>query len=158
MKLTIFRKALILVSVPLLFQLAFTALVAAMQKRNADAGQWYAHTIVRSGDKERALARIKARYGKESMEDLRSELEGFMNEEQRLEDLRQHTLRDAQQWLQWLAVGGVTLSLLSTAILASVLIRGIRNRLLVLTENVQRFAQGKELAPPITGSDEITLV
>jgi signal transduction histidine kinase len=142
----------------LLFQLAFTALVSAMQKRNADAGQWYAHTIVRSGDKERALARIKARYGKESMEDLRSELEGFMNEEQRLEDLRQHTLRDAQQWLQWLAVGGVTLSLLSTAILASVLIRGIRNRLLVLTENVQRFAQGKELAPPITGSDEITLV
>jgi signal transduction histidine kinase len=158
MKLTIFRKALILVSVPLLFQLAFTALVAVMQKRNADAGQWFAHTIVRAGEKERALVRLKARYGKESTEDLQTELEKFMNEEQRLEDLRQHTLRDAQQWLQWLAVGGVTLSLLTTAILASVLIRGVRDRLLVLTENVQRFAQGEELAPPITGSDEITLV
>ncbi len=44
MKLTISRKGLILVSIPLLFQLLFILLVARMQQRNAEAQQLSAHS------------------------------------------------------------------------------------------------------------------
>src|SRR6266851_2792147 len=44
MNLTIFKKGLILVSVPLLFQLAFLGLVAEMQSSNAEAQEWYTRT------------------------------------------------------------------------------------------------------------------
>src|SRR5437016_1010360 len=44
LNLTIFKKGLILVSVPLLFQMAFIGLVAVMESVDADASQWSVHT------------------------------------------------------------------------------------------------------------------
>src|SRR6266446_2844968 len=43
-KLTIFRKGLILVAVPLLFQLALIGLVALIQHQTTEASYWFAHT------------------------------------------------------------------------------------------------------------------
>lgn len=50
--LTIFKKGLILVAVPLLFQLAFLGLVARMQQENADAQEWASHSqdVIRETD------------------------------------------------------------------------------------------------------------
>jgi PAS domain S-box-containing protein len=46
-------------------------------------------------------------------------------------------------------------SLLTTDVMAVAFGRGISGRLAILTENARRLARGKELAPPLTGTDEV---
>src|SRR5205085_12023884 len=50
---------------------------------------------------------------------------------------------------------GSGVSCFLTLVLAVVFSRGLSGRLAVLADNVQRLAQGKELAPPVRGTDEV---
>jgi len=62
-------------------------------------------------------------------------------------------------WVQrasWLLAGGTAVSFACAFCLALVFTRGISGRLATLTDNARRLAQGQELAPAMSGSDEIT--
>ena len=60
--------------------------------------------------------------------------------------------RARQQWLLWL---GAATTFLITLGLAFVFSRSIGGRLATLTDNAHRLVLGKELAPPVQGSDEV---
>ena len=58
MQLTILKKGMLLVSVPLIFQLVFIALVAEMQRTNNEAQAWFAHTKEVLGQSETVLKNL----------------------------------------------------------------------------------------------------
>jgi signal transduction histidine kinase/CHASE3 domain sensor protein len=236
--LTIFKKGLILVSVPLLFQLTLIGLFADLQWRNTDAEAWSLHSkdvlrqgqsvftklvsaetaergfvvtedpafaasydddarevpgdlqrlqdlvrdnpgqetragqfaakaqaflawhtkilgLARAGARKEAVAQIKTLQGKSQMDGLRDAVDGFLAEEQRLDDGRRLTLDNSQRVLNWYLAVGAALALLVTVVTAWVFSRGISGRLATLTENARCLAVGKELARPIRGADEI---
>jgi signal transduction histidine kinase len=238
-KLTVAHKGLILISVPLLYQLAFCWLVAEMQGRNAEAQGWASHSkevlrqaqtvlrslvdaetgirgfaatgdpiftepydratqelpdalqqlqtlvgdnpnqqahaqtiaakaaqlmakhaeaygMIRSGAKDQAVQGTKE--GKRRMDDIRREIDGFLQQEQRLDEIRELALERLRQRLNWLLLAGGVLSFLCTVALSFVFSHGISRRLTALTENAQRLARGNELAPPIAGNDELALL
>lgn len=239
MRLTIFKKGLILVAAPLLFQLALIGLVALMQRWNTEAENWSLHSKevlnqtqivltklidaemgsrgfiltgeaiftepydravrdvppaleqletltrdnpgqqagvfliaakarrlltwneenhrrVRAGDREKVATGAITLLGKEQMDAIRQDIDAFLEEEQRLEQTREKDWARAKNRLNALLAAGTSVSLLGTLLLAFAFNRGISHRLATLAENAQRLKQGKELAQPLTGSDEIT--
>jgi signal transduction histidine kinase/CHASE3 domain sensor protein len=239
--LTIFKKGVVLVAVPFLFQLAFVGLVAVMVAEDEEAGGWSFHTkevlrqaqavltrlvdaetgsrgfmltgdpvftepfdrarqevpasllqletlvgdnpeqearvrelavkaqkvidwhatsinLVRQGKPEQAVTLAKTLKGKEQMDEIRQDMNAFLAEEQRLDQEREQIYKRLQQRFFWVLVGGAAVSLLSTVAMTFVFNRGISGRLATLTNNAQRLADGKDLAPPLGGSDEITYV
>ena len=56
--LTIFRKGLIIVAVPLLFQAVFIGVVAVLEAGNAEASKWSLHTKEVLGQAEIVLTRL----------------------------------------------------------------------------------------------------
>lgn len=239
--LTIFKKGLILVSLPLLSQLAFLGVFADMQRSNAEIQGWFTHTkdvitqtqavratlmeiensarsltggkdsasvetfrqaIQRLSDESASLkslvgdnaeqearavafgeqaaqltawlaerqprfgeaprnptaAREQSRPRQACLDDLRHQLAGFLQEEERLDGVRRQKLERSQRSLRQLMFGGGVVAILSTGLLAFAFSRGISRRLAVLTSNAQRLGAGKQLLPPVAGSDEIACV
>ena len=129
----------------------------------AQAGQylaWQAENgrLVRGGERERAVARGKTGDGKRQMDAIREGIEVFLQEQKRLEVTRRLSLGHVHQWYGWLLIAGTAGSVTITVLLGLVFSCGIGRRLATLTENARRLAQGKELAPALTGSDEIVQV
>ncbi|HJT76050.1 MAG TPA: CHASE3 domain-containing protein [Gemmataceae bacterium] len=239
--LSIFQKGLLLVSIPLLFQLAFIGLLARVQGQNAEAERWanhsqevltQAHTVLgsmldaetgvrgwvvtgdpvfaepyeravrevpasvtrlrelvqdnpaqkagagrisasadktlawhaaitrllRVGQRDEATAREKTGEGKRLMDELRQEMAAFVAEEERLNAARGQALEQSRQRLNWLVFAGGLATFLSTGALTFGISRGLSTRLATLADNTQRLAQGKELVPPLAGTDEVARV
>lgn len=234
-RLTIFSKGLLLVSVPLLSQLAFILLVSQMLRDNSESQGWFSHTkeviaqvhvvqetltdaeasirgfIVlddlafteafersarrlpnelaalrdlvcdnpeqtvraeaaaakasrlmawladtkRLAGGGREALRERGRAGKVLMDDFRQEIAVFVQEEERLDAIRRLDLERSQRRLQLLLIGGGVVAILSTLLLAFAFNRGIGRRFATLTENARRLAQGRDVLPPMSGSDEI---
>jgi len=240
-QLTIFKKGLILVSIPLLTQLAFLGLFAEMQRSNAEVQGWFAHTKeviaqthvlrgtlmevetgahnligtsdpasaqmferarqrlpdelaslksligdnpeqearaaalgekasqlmdwwaetnrrVGEGPQNQTALRERGRTSQVRMDELRHQLSDFLQEEERLDEMRRRNLEHSQRQFQLLLSGGGVVALLSTGLLAFFFSRGIGQRLAILTKNAQRLGAGKALLPPVVGSDEIARV
>jgi signal transduction histidine kinase len=237
-RLTIFKKGLVLISVPLLFQLAFFGLLADMQHSNArvvgwtihskevlrhtqvvlrnllemgtgmrgyilaadaDLGAayeraaqqlpgdvralqasvkedpvqsaqvqaiakaideftaWHAETMVLSGagKREQAIERAKSLHSNQLYNAIVQTMSTFVKTEDALDRERTQALEQSmtrQQWLLWLGAGT---TFLITLALAFVFSRSIGGRLATLAENAQRLVHGKELAPPVRGTDEV---
>jgi PAS domain S-box-containing protein len=234
-RLTIFSKGLLLVSVPLLSQLAFILLISQMLHDHSESQGWFTHTkeviaqahvvqetltdaqasiwglIVlddpafteafersarrlpnelaalqdlvhdnpeqtcraeaalakasrlmawlddrrRLADKGRPALREGGRAGKTLMDDFRQEITVFVQEEERLDAVRRLRLERSQRRLQLLLIGGGVVAVASTLLLAFAFNRGIGRRFATLNENARRLAQGRDVLPPMRGSDEI---
>jgi CHASE3 domain sensor protein len=235
-KLTIFKKGLILVSVPLLFQLAFFGLLADMQHSNAQAvawalhskevlqqtqvvwrnlhelgtglrgfilaadpdlrkayeraakqlpqdilelkdrvsdnpGQaaqveaianttrefmaWHAETVRLSADGQRnqAIARAKSPTSARLQEEIVQAVMTFLKTEAQIDKERTLALEQSRQRMGGVLLLGSVVTFLITLGLAIVFGRRISGRLATLADNARRLAQGKELAPPLGGSD-----
>ena len=69
--------------------------------------------------------------------------------------VRLHSSMALQAWT--LIAGGIAF-LGTTLVLGLLFLNGVVRRLAVLRENARRFAEGKELAAPLSGGDEIAEV
>ena len=235
---TITHKGLILVSVPLLFQLAFIGVLVWMQQQNAEAQRWSFHSqevlrkahaiqedvvsaaggvrgwvvtddsdfvqpyehdiqevpgmldqlqalvqdnpdqqsraaqvrakaeealaqyaavaqLMRAGQKDEAVARLKTREGKRRIDELRQEMAAFRAEEERLGRVRAAALARSWNWFSLVLAAGGVIAFVSSLLLAYLFYREIGRRLAVLTDNAHRLAVRKELQPPLSGNDEI---
>ncbi|HLM60659.1 MAG TPA: CHASE3 domain-containing protein, partial [Pyrinomonadaceae bacterium] len=112
-------------------------------------------TLVDEGQQEEAIAQIKSGTGKLLMDEFRSLKDVFLDEEERLDEARRKDVQDSWQQFDWLLVGGASADILLALTLAFLFTRGIGLRIQTLTENSQALADGKRLAPPLTGTDEI---
>jgi signal transduction histidine kinase len=111
--------------------------------------------LIQQGEIKMATAGVTSVASRELMEEIRKEIDALMREEEKLNVARLDALqRSSTNQLRALAGGGVA-SLVVTFGLAVLFFRGITGRLAVLRDNARRFAEGKELAQPVTGSDEI---
>jgi signal transduction histidine kinase len=119
---------------------------------------WMGETIklVRTGKRDQAVARIKALEGKRLAENLRAALDDFLQGEERLNGDRMAALTRAGATQTRVLASGALLALASTALLLWLFGRSVARRLAVLTDNSRRLATGKELAPRLDGSDEIS--
>ena len=89
------------------------------------------------------------------MKQVRAEMGVFSQEEERLDAERRQILDTSWQKLSWLLVAGTAAAILLASILTLLFSGGISRRLQQLRDNAISLAAGKELAPPLTGHDEI---
>jgi signal transduction histidine kinase len=80
------------------------------------------------------------------------------HEEERLDKDRMERLRESSARQVWTLVGGGAAIVISTVIVALLVLQGIVQRLAVLRDNARRFSEGRALKAPLTGHDEITEV
>lgn len=111
--------------------------------------------LVRSGRRDEALAEARALRGTSLFDPVRAEIDEFLRKEEQLDTLRTRNLANTLRHQTWTLSVGVGLALLSVVLLVTVFSRGITARFAALTENAGRLAEGKELAPPLNGQDEI---
>ena len=89
---------------------------------------------------------------------MRTTTDAILAEEERLDNDRMARLRRSTVLQAWTLIGGGIAFLGTTLVLALLFLNGVIKRLAVLRDNARRFAEGKGLAPPLTGSDEIAEV
>jgi PAS domain S-box-containing protein len=111
--------------------------------------------LIDAGFHNDAVAQVKTGEGKRLMDEARQQVEHFLQEEERLDSLRQQALDTSWQRFNWLLIGGMSAASVIMLLLASFFSRGITNRLLTLNRNAQALASGEELALPVQGEDEI---
>ncbi|MFL9906904.1 sensor histidine kinase [Paraburkholderia sp. RL17-337-BIB-A] len=85
----------------------------------------------------------------------RNELADFTNEASRLDAERGAALARRRERQQYALIAAVLGSMLIWAATAMVFARSIGRRLEVLTDNAERLGNGRQLAAPLSGSDEI---
>ncbi|MEP7338750.1 MAG: response regulator, partial [Acidobacteriota bacterium] len=111
--------------------------------------------LVKSGNQKQAEEQVKVGTGADLMERVRAEMSAFSREEERLGAERRQILDTSWQRLSWLLVAGTAAAILLASILTLLFSGGISRRLQQLRDNALSLAEGKELAPPLTGQDEI---
>ncbi len=111
--------------------------------------------LVKTGNKKQAEEYVKAGTGADLMDQVRAEMETFSQEEERLGMARRQILDTSWQRLSWLLVAGTAAAILLASILTLLFSGGISRRLQQLRDNALSLAEGKELAPPLSGHDEI---
>ena len=111
--------------------------------------------LFQSGRREEALAEVKNFGGKERLDDVRVAIDEFLRAEGRLDAERVGALIDSSRHQGWALAAGGLLSVVGAVILAVIFGQGITRRFATLAGNVARLAEGKELAEPIAGRDEI---
>ncbi|HEX8847685.1 MAG TPA: CHASE3 domain-containing protein [Pyrinomonadaceae bacterium] len=111
--------------------------------------------LMRSGALLEAVERVKSGLGLEKMNEFRSEVDTFLQEEERLDAERQRAMEASWQQFDWLLVAGTSADILLAFLLLFLFSRGISSRLQTLTRNTRSLAAGKELAQPLAGTDEI---
>jgi signal transduction histidine kinase len=112
-------------------------------------------TLMKDGYLRQAEEGIKGKTGLDLMQQVDTALGGFSQEEARLGAERRRNLDGSWQKLSWLLVSGTAAAILLASILMLLFSGGISRRLRGLRDNAIRLAAGKELAPVLTGRDEI---
>lgn len=98
---------------------------------------------------------MKKGVGRSLMSEFQIQKNSFLEEEKNLEEMRHQAVKSSWQKFDWLLVSGASADLLLALTLTFLFTRGIGRRLQILTENSQALADGKSLAQPLTGTDEI---
>lgn len=135
------------------------AQLARIQRINDDARAWR----VRCGEVADALRdgrasgfeRVSSDGLPPEIEAVRSELDGFIAEQTRLDEARSASLRETRERQQDALIFAVVGSMLIWAATAIVYARNVGLRLAALSANAQRLSMGVALARPLDGDDEI---
>jgi PAS domain S-box-containing protein len=112
--------------------------------------------LMRAGARRQAAGRVSAGMGREQMDAIRAEIDGLLAREQALGDAHEAALALSWEWFQFLLLWGTAFGITFSLLLGSIFSRQITQRLRVLTENAEALAQGRELARPVGGTDEVT--
>ena len=89
---------------------------------------------------------------------VRTTTDEILAEEEQLDNDRMVRLNESAVAQAWTLILGGAAFLGTTLVLALLFLNGVIKRLAVLRENARRFAEGKVLAPPLDGIDEIAQV
>jgi len=111
--------------------------------------------LVDEGRMDSDLAAIRRRHSQALLDALNSSFDRFIDFEKGLDQTRLELMKSARTSVNGLILGGFAASICSTCVLAIAFSRNISGRVVSLTQNTQRLAEGKELTPPISGNDEI---
>ncbi|HJQ22926.1 MAG TPA: ATP-binding protein [Blastocatellia bacterium] len=111
--------------------------------------------LVRAGSIHLASEQVKTKEGERILNELRGAMADFLREEERLSDARRRSLEAAWQRFDFLLLAGAVADLLLSVALAISFTRGISKRVLTLTAKALALTEGKKLAPPMKGRDEI---
>jgi signal transduction histidine kinase len=111
--------------------------------------------LMKAGYLRQAEEGIKGKTGLDLMKQVDTALGAFSQEEERLGAERRRNLDASWQKLSWLLVSGTAAAILLASMLTLLFSGGISRRLRGLRDNAIRLAAGKELAPVLTGHDEI---
>ncbi len=109
--------------------------------------------LVRAGQGETAAQQLDA--AADALTALRPKVDAIREDELRLDRYRNDWMRRSNLWHFWILAGGGAAILATTLVLALVFFHGVIKRLESLRDNTHRFAEGKELRPPMPGGDEI---
>lgn len=134
--------------------------IALVQALATSVDKWMAAQqetirLSREGQRRQAVARVWALAGGPQQEEVRRAVRGFMDTSDRIDREQTTALEQSRVRQQLLLQAGLLGSLVVTVLLLFVFGRSVSGRLAVLTENVHRLTVGKELAPPVRGSDEV---
>ena len=113
-------------------------------------------TLLHEGRRDEMLDRFRGLFEYDALDRVRAQVTSFQVEERRLDVLRTASAEAARAQQRALAVAAVLGSIVLVALLVSLMIRGVRGRLAVLSDNASRLALGEPLAPADSGNDEIT--
>ncbi len=111
--------------------------------------------LMQAGKEKEVRRRIGSQEGLEYLADIRGQIDDFLRQERAMDEQRMASLERAGQVHQAVILGGCLLTLLSSAALLIAFSRSITRRVSVLIDNTRRVSEGKELAPPLDGSDEL---
>jgi two-component system sensor histidine kinase/response regulator len=113
--------------------------------------------LMKTDNKKQAEEDIEVGKG-DLMNRLRAEVDGLSREEERLAAQRQQILDESWRQLSRLMVAGVAGMALVASIITLLFRGGVSRRLRQLRDNAINLAAGKELAPALTGRDELSEV
>lgn len=133
------------------------ARVEAVQQRAQDLVTWLEQlrALVEAGEREASVEEVRRLEGKRLREAVRIELDRFLAEERRLDDLTTEDLNATRQ-RQALTLGlGALTGVIVAATAVYLFARSVSSRLGVATENARRLAENTPLADPVPGEDEI---
>ncbi|WZO97667.1 CHASE3 domain-containing protein [Isosphaeraceae bacterium EP7] len=111
--------------------------------------------LVSEGRSAEAVAHVRELAGKQAFDSVRSIVEEFLTEEERLDGLRRIEVDRTWAWQRWFFSSAALLTLCLVAGLALVVNRTFSGRIGMLMENVRWLSEGKPLHKPLTGRDEI---
>ncbi|HMJ25422.1 MAG TPA: PAS domain S-box protein, partial [Pyrinomonadaceae bacterium] len=111
--------------------------------------------LMKDGNKAQAGDNIKTGIGAGLMKQIRAQMDLFSQEEERLGARRRQALNASWQTLGWLLVSGTAAAILLASMLTLSFSGSISRRLQQVRDNALGLAAGRELTPPLTGSDEI---
>ena len=109
--------------------------------------------LLQSGERGKALDGLEE--GARLLGMVRTTTDEVLAEEERLDSDRMGLLRRSTVRQLWTVIGGGIAFLSATLVLSFLFLNGVIRRLAVLRDNARRFAEGKGLMAPLTGSDEI---
>lgn len=111
--------------------------------------------LLRAGQVDGVVAANRRRTAQSMLDRINRDLGAFLDEENRLDLQRRDRVAQAWRRFDLLLTTGTVASVLCTVLFARLFSRNISGRISVLASNVQRLAEGKELAPNLRGVDEI---
>jgi PAS domain S-box-containing protein len=114
-----------------------------------------ADQLIQEGKKNQAVEGIKTGVGKQIMDEFRLTMDEFLTEEERLDKVRLQAVSRSWNRFNGLLIVGASSAILLAMMFAFLFSHGISSRLLTLTENAKALAEGRELASPLSGKDEI---
>jgi len=134
-----------------------TARAKAMVESARRLLAWVEETkrLVDAGDRAAAVERVRSRTGQREMFALRAVAEELLTKEERFDQDRREAVVRSQHRIDWLFTIGIVLAFLAALLMTWLLTGTIASRLDLLTENTLRYAENRELSPPIRGKDEV---
>lgn len=111
--------------------------------------------LTRSGHQQQAVEDVKSKQGLQTMTLIDSEVAGFLRAEEQLASERSSDTKESWYRLSRLLVLCTAAAIVLAGILSALFSLGIGRRLLRLRDNALAVASGKELAPLVSGTDEI---
>lgn len=111
--------------------------------------------LAEQGNIQEVLARLQPAAGRNYISELRDQMRAFLEEERRLDAARMEQQVAAARTQTALLVGGIGLAVVTSLALLIAFSRSISRRVATLIDNTKRLAEGRELAPPLDGTDEL---
>jgi signal transduction histidine kinase len=121
-------------------------------------GDWFAteDQLLLTAQRGKALDGLDE--GARLLGSVRATTDAILAEEEQLDNGRMARLRNSATAQSWTMIAGGIAFLGTTLALAVLFLNGVIKRLAILKDNARLFAEGKGLAPPLEGSDEIAQV